>query len=85
MWKLVVNAPNICVGMITVVFLFIWLTAWTLNALKNTHFDLNSLRDMYIWLMTQLNATHAINSVFNSPRGNMPRWDNPPADRSNGC
>jgi hypothetical protein len=52
--------------------LAIWLVAWTLNALKNTHFDLNSLRDMYIWLMTQLNATHAINSVFNSQRGNMP-------------
>ncbi len=84
MWKLVVNAPNVCVGAITVVFLFIWLAAWTLNALKNTHFDLNSLRDMYIWLMTQLNATHAINSVFNSPRGNMPRWDDAPAARSNG-
>jgi hypothetical protein len=84
MWKMIVHAPNICVGMITIVFLLIWLTAWTLNALKNTHFDLNSLRDMYIWLMTQLNATHAINSVFNSPRGNMPRWEEPsasPADR----
>jgi len=72
MWKMIVHAPNICIGMITIVFLAIWLVAWTLNALKNTHFDVNSLRDMYIWLMTQLNATHAINSVFNSQRGNMP-------------
>jgi hypothetical protein len=78
MWKVIVHAPNICVGVITIVFLAIWLVAWTLNAVKDTHFDLASLRDMYIWLMTQLNATHAINSVFNSPRGNMPRWEDPP-------
>lgn len=72
MWKFVFNAPNICIGLLTMTFVGIWLVAWTLNAMKNTHFDLNSLRDMYIWLMTQLNATHAINSVFNSPRGRMP-------------
>jgi len=66
------RAPDICVGLITAVFLVIWIVAWTLNAVKNTHFDLNSLRDMYIWLMTQLNATHAINSFLNSPKGMMP-------------
>ncbi len=72
MWLHFVRTPSICIGVFTVVFVVIWLTAWTLNAVKNTHFDLNSLRDMFIWLMTQLNATHAINSIWNSPRGNMP-------------
>lgn len=72
MWLYFIHSPSICIGVFTVLFVIIWLVAWTLNATKNAHFDLNSLRDMYMWLMTQLNATHAINSVFNSPRGNMP-------------
>ncbi|HMM20554.1 MAG TPA: hypothetical protein PKA10_07420 [Selenomonadales bacterium] len=67
-----IRMPQLCLGAVTIVFVIIWLTAWTLNALKNTHFDLNSLKDMYIWLMTQMNATHAINSIWNSPRGNLP-------------
>jgi hypothetical protein len=64
--------PSVCIGLYTVVFIIIWLVAWVLNATKGTHFDLNSLRDIYIWLMTQLNATHAINSIWNSPKGTMP-------------
>ena len=72
MWVNFIRTPSVCIGVFTVVFVTIWLTAWTLNAVNNTCFDLVSLRDMFMWLMTQLNATHAINSIWNSPRGSMP-------------
>ncbi|GMA98479.1 hypothetical protein [Pelosinus sp. IPA-1] len=61
--------PNMCIGIYTVMFIFVWLAAWILNGIKGTNFDVNQLRDTYIWLMTQLNATHAINSIWNSPKG----------------
>ncbi|MDR3562322.1 MAG: hypothetical protein P4N59_12940 [Negativicutes bacterium] len=81
MWSRANGVPQLCLGLFTAVFVILWLTAWTLNAVENTHFDLNSLRDMYVWLMTQLNATHAINSIWNSPKGAMPAVspDVPPA------
>ncbi|MDR3590155.1 MAG: hypothetical protein P4N41_10920 [Negativicutes bacterium] len=79
MWLQAIGTPHFCIGLFTMVFVFIWLAAWTLNAIENTHFDLTSLRDMYIWLMTQLNATHAINSIWNSPKGAIPLI--PPAAR----
>lgn len=60
------------IGLYTALFVVIYLLAWSLNAVKGTHFDLDRLRDIYIWLMTQLNATHAVNSIFNSPSGMMP-------------
>jgi len=72
LWFQALGSPHFCVGMFTAVFVCIWLVAWTLNAVESTHFDLTSLRDMYIWLMTQLNATHAINSIWNSPKGIIP-------------
>ncbi|MDF2634649.1 MAG: hypothetical protein K0R78_1523 [Pelosinus sp.] len=59
-------------GAYTAIFIIIWLGAWIMNGLKNTQFDLNQFRDTYIWLMTQLNATHAINSIWNSPKGTCP-------------
>ena len=75
MWReirQVIYLPNKCIGFYTAVFIIIWLGAWVINGIKNTHFDLNQLRDSYIWLMTQLNATHAIDSIWNSPRGTSP-------------
>lgn len=72
MWYRFARAPQLCIGIFTTLFILIWFAAWTLNAIKGTHFDLNSLRDMYIWLMTQLNATHAINSIWNSRKDEMP-------------
>ncbi|MBP2650482.1 MAG: hypothetical protein H6Q74_1307 [Firmicutes bacterium] len=64
--------PTLWMGGLTIIFVIIWFSAWVANAIYSTHFDLASLRDMYIWLMTQLNATHAINSIWNSPRGTSP-------------
>ncbi|MBP2653983.1 MAG: hypothetical protein H6Q73_1552 [Firmicutes bacterium] len=68
----ILKMPSFCIGVFTAIFAIIWFAAWIANALYNTHFDLYSLRDMYLWLMTQLNATHAINSIWNSPRGFAP-------------
>ena len=60
------------IGFYTAVFISVYLTAWVLNAVQNMHFDLDRLREIYAWLMTQLNANHAVNSIFNSPKGVMP-------------
>ncbi|MBC8016002.1 MAG: hypothetical protein H7X79_09700 [Sporomusaceae bacterium] len=76
MWRKirqVIYFPDKCIGFYTAVFLIIWLVAWVMNGLKNTNFDLDRLRDSYIWLMTQLNATHAIDSIWNSPKGISPQ------------
>lgn len=72
MWRRIILIPNNSIGFYTVLFVIIWIIAWVLNAVKNTHFDLDRLRDIYAWLMTQLNATHAINSIWNSPKGVSP-------------
>ena len=47
----------------------IWLTAWTMNAVKGMHFDLTALKDMWNWMMGQMNGTHLINSWLNSDKG----------------
>lgn len=75
MWReirQVIYFPNKSIGFYTAIFVLMWLSAWALNGIQSTHFDLNQLRDSYIWLMTQLNATHAIDSVWNSPKGSSP-------------
>ena len=75
MWRQirqVIYFPNKCIGFYTALFIIIWMAAWVMNGLKNTQFDLDRLRDSYIWLMTQLNATHAIDSIWNSPKGINP-------------
>ncbi len=75
MWRniqQVIYFPNKCIGAYTAIFIIIWLGAWIMNGLNNTQFDLFQFRDTYIWLMTQLNATHAINSIWNTQKGTCP-------------
>lgn len=75
MWRhipQVIYCPNKCIGVYTAVFIIIWLIAWVLNGLGKADFDLIQFRDTYIWLMTQLNATHAIDSIWNSQKGLSP-------------
>lgn len=69
MWKML--CLDRCIPFYTVIFISIWFAAWVLNAIHSLQFDfdLDRLRDIYAWLMTQLNATHAINSIWNSPKG----------------
>jgi hypothetical protein len=76
MWRQIVFTPCNSIGFYTALFIVFWLIGWVLNAMCNNHFDLNQLRDIYAWLMTQLNATHAINSIWNSPKGNRPEGSN---------
>lgn len=76
MWRYIrqfIYSPNKCIGVYTAIFVVIWLWAWVMNGLQNAHFDLAEFRDTYIWLMTQLNATHAIDSIWNSPKGSSPQ------------
>ena len=68
----VIYFPNKCIGFYTALFVILWLSAWIMNGLHNTHFDLIQLRDSYIWLMAQLNTTYAIDSIWNSPKGISP-------------
>jgi len=75
MWRdirQIIYFPNKCIGFYTAIFIIIWLGAWVMNGLRDTHFNLIEFRDTYIWLMTQLNATHAIDSIWNSPKGSSP-------------
>ena len=72
MWRQISQVmyfPNKCIGVYTAFFVITWLIAWAMNGIQGSHFDLDQLRDSYIWLMTQLNATHAIDSIWNSPKG----------------
>lgn len=56
----------------TVLFILIYLSAWTANSLLNTKFDLPSLINMYQFLLPKI-AEHFINSVWNSEKGKDPR------------
>ena len=60
------------IGLNTGAFVFLWLAAWGLNAVEGTHFDLDRLKELFIWVMGYLNTTHLINSKWNSPPGEMP-------------
>lgn len=73
MWPLIKNYFKSAIGFYTATFTLLMLGAWYWNAVHGTKFDLRQLQDIYIWLMTQLNATHAINSIFNSQKGEMPK------------
>ncbi len=61
----IVFQPRFCIGAYTAIFIVIWMAGWVANAVYQTRFDLEALRDIYIWIMSQLNATHAINSIWN--------------------
>lgn len=66
MLRQIISQPRFCIGAYTAIFIVIWLTGWVGNAIFATQFDLDGLRDLYIWIMSQLNATHAINSIWNN-------------------
>ena len=51
-------------------FILIYLIAWTLNAMhSDMHFDLNSLRDFYLYVIGAKSVDHGVDSIFNTPRG----------------
>jgi hypothetical protein len=73
MWCQVKNYLFSSIGFYTGLFVLLMLGAWVANAMLSTKFDIKQLQEIYLWLMTQLNATHAINSIFNSARGEKPQ------------
>lgn len=56
----------------TALFVLVWCTAWALNALRGTHFDLAALQGMYLTVIIPVIGKHTVNSVWNSPRGAPP-------------
>lgn len=63
------------IGGYTGVFVFVWLAAWTLNAVWGMRFDLDRLKELFTWVVGYLNATHLIDSKWNSPQGEMPKGE----------
>lgn len=54
----------------TAFFIIVYLIGWVLNGVYNTlHFDLTALRDFYLMVIGKDVATHSVNSIFNSDRG----------------
>lgn len=72
MWAKFKNCLKTSYGFYTGLFIFIWLTAWTYNALYGAKFDLKELQDIFVWLSVQLNIKHAVDSALNSPKGASP-------------
>lgn len=67
--KVPINALFKCTGF----FIFVYLVAWTLNAIySNIHFDLSAIRDFYLMVIGKNLGEHGINSLLNSDKGQMP-------------
>lgn len=66
------------IGFWTAFFVIVWFCGWVLNAVHNTHFDLNSVQMMGLFVFGHVNINHACNSIFNSPSGVMPGTPNQP-------
>lgn len=62
MWQKLRGLLQSSMGIYTAIFVAIYLYGWTINALKNTHFDLAQLIEVYKWLL----ANHGINSGLNT-------------------
>jgi hypothetical protein len=60
------------IGVFSFIILVLWIYGWHMNAKYGTHYDLNALRDIYAYIITQINAYHGINSIWNSKKENMP-------------
>ena len=57
----------------TAFFVVVFLVAWILNGMyNNIHFDLSSLTNFYLLIVGKQTASHTIDSVFNSDRGQPP-------------
>ena len=57
----------------TAFFVVVFLAAWILNGMyNNIHFDLSSLTNFYLLIVGKQAASHTIDSVFNSDRGQPP-------------
>lgn len=60
-WCYVATEP----GFYFAFFLVIWLSAWVANGFKLTNFNLEQLRELFIFIMSK----YTVDSGFNSPWG----------------
>jgi len=55
------------VNFVDVLFGGLWLFGWFHNAEQAIKYDLDKLKDFYIWVRGYITATHGINSGLNTP------------------
>ncbi len=48
-------------------FLVIWLAAWTANGLKMTNFNLEQLRELFIFIISKYTVDSGLNSPVGKP------------------
>ena len=59
-------------SIVLISFFVLFLLGWFSNALFDTKYDTKELREFFTWIGVYVNANHGINSIFNSPKGEMP-------------
>ncbi len=72
-----IQTPEGRLVMFSVAILIPWVVGWVRNAEYNTKYNLTELRDMYLWVATQINARHLIDSKWNSLNGQPPTMTPP--------
>lgn len=56
-------------GFYTLLFVVLYLAGWFYNATNGTKFDLNQLKDLYLFVAGQLTLKYGIDSGLNSKIG----------------
>lgn len=56
-------------GFYTILFVVVYLSGWFYNATHGTKFDLNQLKDLYLFVAGQLTVKYGIDSGLNSKIG----------------
>ena len=72
LWEKIKNHLTTSIGVYTFLFVVVSLVAWYMNATKGTKFDLNQLRDIYLFVAGQLSIKYIADSKWNSPDGKPP-------------
>lgn len=67
-WCYIATEP----GFYFALFLVVWLAAWTANGLRLANFDLEQLRELFIFIMSK----YTVDSGLNSPWGSSIKGKN---------
>jgi len=60
-------------GFYFALFLIIWMAAWTANGLKLATFDLDKLRDLFVFIMGKYLTDSGLNSPWQKPIKEAPK------------
>lgn len=85
MWRKMYCIVTENIHWIDVLFGGMWLYGWFHNAEQAIKYDLDKLKDFYIWIRGYITATHGINSGLNTPIPGMQKGgvrEEPPASGS---